>query len=202
MQLTSGLQRYSPNFQTTTYPQFKGLDGTTALDANKSLLENGPYMGGDMTVQGGSSTATYFVSGGYVDEQGSIQRRLALPDDEAQRRLFGWRRAVQTQEDRFNWSANANVRLDHGPDTNVPLSPVDYAQYGGSLNLGASYRYTPLGAQLPTWVFGRASSGLEDRSLQTDPENKLLGMGVNYLHRLVKNLDLKPLLKKGASNGP
>lgn len=120
-----------------------------------------------------------------IDEQGSIQRRLALPDDEAQRRLFGWRRAVQAQEDRFNWSANANVRLDHGPDTSVPLSPVDYSQYGGSLNLGASYRYTPLGAQLPTWVFGRASVGLEDRSLQTDPENKLLGMGVRQ--RLSQN---------------
>ncbi|MBS0451536.1 MAG: hypothetical protein JSS14_09500 [Proteobacteria bacterium] len=120
-----------------------------------------------------------------IDEQDSIQRRLSLPDDEAQRRLFGWRREVQTQEDRFNWSANANVRLDHGPDVNTPLSPVDYAQYGGSLNLGASYRYTPLDAQLPTWVFGRASVGLEDRSLQTDPENKLLGMGVRQ--RLLKD---------------
>lgn len=113
-----------------------------------------------------------------IDEYDSIRRRQDLPEDEAQRRLFGWRRAVQTQEDRFNWSANANVRLDHGPDVDTPLSPVDYAQYGGSLNLGASYRYTPLGAQLPTWVFGRASFGLQDRSLEIDPENKLLGMGV------------------------
>ncbi|MGH7463303.1 MAG: TonB-dependent receptor plug domain-containing protein, partial [Longimicrobiales bacterium] len=73
VQVTTGAQRYRPNFQTTTYPQFTGLDGTKALDANKALLENGPYLGGDLTVQGGSSTATYFVSGGYVDEQGGIQ---------------------------------------------------------------------------------------------------------------------------------
>lgn len=113
-----------------------------------------------------------------IDEYDSIRRRLDLPEDEAQRRLFGWRRAVQTQEDRFNWSANANIRLDRGPDVDTPLSPVDYAQYGGSLNLGASYRYTPLGAQLPTWVFGRSSLGVQDRSLEAAPENKLLGMGV------------------------
>jgi transcriptional regulator with GAF, ATPase, and Fis domain len=29
---------------------------------------------------------------------------------------------------------------------------------------------------------------------------KLLGMGVNYLHRLIKNLDLKPILKKGTAS--
>ena len=113
-----------------------------------------------------------------IDEFDSIRRRLDLPDDEAQRRLFGWRRAVQTQEDRFNWSANTNIRLDHGPDTGQPLSPVDYAQYGGSLNLGASYRYTPLGEERPTWAFGRAATGLQDRSLEPEPENKLVGLGV------------------------
>jgi TonB-dependent starch-binding outer membrane protein SusC len=72
-QVTTGMQRYRPNFETTTYPRFTGLDGTVALDANKSLIENGPYMGADLTVQGGGTTATYFVSGGYVNEQGSMQ---------------------------------------------------------------------------------------------------------------------------------
>ncbi|MBA2962146.1 MULTISPECIES: NfrA family protein [Ramlibacter] len=113
-----------------------------------------------------------------IDESDGIRRRQPLSEDEARRRLFGWRREVQTQEDRFNWIANANVRLDHGPDINQPLSPVDYAQYAGSLNLGGSYRYTPLGAQLPTWAFARAATGLQDRSLAFEPENKLLGLGV------------------------
>ena len=71
-QVTSGFQRHRENFQTTEWPKFTGPDGTRALDANKSLIENGPYLGADITVQGGGSTMTYFVSGGYVDENGSI----------------------------------------------------------------------------------------------------------------------------------
>jgi TonB-dependent SusC/RagA subfamily outer membrane receptor len=72
-QLTTGFQRYRGNFQTHTYPQFTGPDGTQALDANKSLLENGRYLGADLTVQGGGQRMTYFVSGGYTDENGSVQ---------------------------------------------------------------------------------------------------------------------------------
>jgi TonB-dependent SusC/RagA subfamily outer membrane receptor len=71
-QFTSGFQRYRGNFQTKEYPRFKGPDGTVALDANKTLIENGPYLGGDMTVQGGGQNMTYFVSGGYTNEEGSI----------------------------------------------------------------------------------------------------------------------------------
>ncbi len=69
-QVTPGFQRYRQNFPTKLYPTFTGTDGTTALDPNESLVTNGPYMGVDLTVQGGSSTSTYFVSGGYVNEQG------------------------------------------------------------------------------------------------------------------------------------
>ena len=72
-QVTTGGQRYKENLATTQYPRFQGPDGTTAFDANKTLIENGPYFGGDVTVQGGGSTATYFLSGGYSNEQGSIQ---------------------------------------------------------------------------------------------------------------------------------
>ncbi|MGH7468753.1 MAG: TonB-dependent receptor domain-containing protein [Longimicrobiales bacterium] len=72
-QATTGFQRYRQNFPTKLYPTFTGQDGTRALDPNETLVDNGPYTGVDMTVQGGSSTATYFVSGGYVSEQGSIQ---------------------------------------------------------------------------------------------------------------------------------
>ena len=71
-QLTTGLQRHRENFQTKEWPKFKGPDGTQALDANETLIENGPYKALDLTVQGGGSAMTYFVSGGYTDEQGSI----------------------------------------------------------------------------------------------------------------------------------
>jgi TonB-dependent SusC/RagA subfamily outer membrane receptor len=72
-QLTTGMQRYRENIQTKQWPRFSGPDGTQALDANKTLIENGPYFGADLTVQGGGSSMTYFVSGGYTNEQGSIQ---------------------------------------------------------------------------------------------------------------------------------
>jgi TonB-dependent starch-binding outer membrane protein SusC len=72
-QLTTGMQRYRENIQTKMWPQFTGADGTQALDANKTLIENGPYLGADLTVQGGGTSMTYFISGGYTNEQGSIQ---------------------------------------------------------------------------------------------------------------------------------
>ena len=71
--LTGGFQRYRPNFQTTYYPRFTGKDGFVAWDANEHLIENGGYGAGDVTIQGGGNAVTYFVSGGYTDEQGSIQ---------------------------------------------------------------------------------------------------------------------------------
>ena len=71
-QVTTGFQRYRENFQTKLYPKFKGPDGTQALDANKSLIENGPQFGTDLTVQGGGQRMTYFVSGGYTNEEGSV----------------------------------------------------------------------------------------------------------------------------------
>jgi TonB-dependent SusC/RagA subfamily outer membrane receptor len=71
--VTSGFQRYRENFQTKLYPRFAGPGGFRAFDANESLIENGLYQGYDVTVQGGGNAVTYFVSGGYVDEQGSIQ---------------------------------------------------------------------------------------------------------------------------------
>ncbi len=71
--LTGGFQRHRPNFQTKTYPRFVGPDGFRAFDANEHLIESGAYAAADATVQGGGNSVTYFVSGGYTDEQGSIQ---------------------------------------------------------------------------------------------------------------------------------
>jgi outer membrane receptor protein involved in Fe transport len=72
-QVTGGFQRYRENFQTKYWPRFTGPDGFRALDANETLIENGMYGAADVTVQGGGNAVTYFVSGGYTDEQGSIQ---------------------------------------------------------------------------------------------------------------------------------
>ncbi|MDQ6828692.1 MAG: TonB-dependent receptor [Gemmatimonadota bacterium] len=75
--LTTGFDRMRPNFPTTLYPRFTGPDGTRALDMNKTLIGNGPYQQYEVSVQGGASRATYFVSGALSKEAGTIQ-----PNDE------------------------------------------------------------------------------------------------------------------------
>jgi TonB-dependent SusC/RagA subfamily outer membrane receptor len=68
-----GFNRHRENFATTLYPNFTGPDGTRALDANEALIENGLINNYDLTVQGGGQDVTYFISGGYGFEEGSIK---------------------------------------------------------------------------------------------------------------------------------
>jgi TonB-dependent SusC/RagA subfamily outer membrane receptor len=71
--LGAGIDRQRPNYQTKLNSQFTGPDGTQALDMNKTLIHSGPFQSYNAEVQGGASKATYFVSGGYSKEVGSIQ---------------------------------------------------------------------------------------------------------------------------------
>ncbi|HTE47772.1 MAG TPA: TonB-dependent receptor [Gemmatimonadaceae bacterium] len=71
--LGTGIDRQRENYQTHLYPLFTGPDGTRALDMNKTLIKNGPFQSYNAEVQGGASKATYFVSGNYSKEVGSIQ---------------------------------------------------------------------------------------------------------------------------------
>ena len=68
-----GFNRHRPNFPTTLYPNFSGPDGVQALDANKTLIENGLINSYDLTASGGGEDITYFVSGGFAYEEGSIK---------------------------------------------------------------------------------------------------------------------------------
>jgi TonB-dependent SusC/RagA subfamily outer membrane receptor len=74
---TTGFSRLRENIGTKLYPNFAGPDGFAAWDANEHLIENGPYQALDVTVQGGGNSVTYFVSGGYMNEEGSIQPNYA-----------------------------------------------------------------------------------------------------------------------------
>ncbi len=71
--LGAGLDRQRENYQTHLNSNFVGLDGTRALDMNKTLIQNGPFQSYNADVQGGASKSTYYVSGGYQKEVGSIQ---------------------------------------------------------------------------------------------------------------------------------
>ncbi|MDE3128827.1 MAG: TonB-dependent receptor [Gemmatimonadota bacterium] len=69
----AGFDRQRPNYPTKLYPNFTGPTGVRALDMNKTLIGNGPYGMYNIEVRGGAEQATYFVSGGYSDEVGSLQ---------------------------------------------------------------------------------------------------------------------------------
>jgi len=69
----TGFNRHRANFPTTLFPLFTGPDGTRALDANKTMIDNGLIQNYDVTVRGGAENVTYFISAGYQDEEGSIK---------------------------------------------------------------------------------------------------------------------------------
>jgi TonB-dependent SusC/RagA subfamily outer membrane receptor len=69
----AGFDRQRENYPTTLYPLFTGPDGTRALDLNQTLIRSGPFQSYNVEVQGGAGRSTYFVSGGYSREVGSIQ---------------------------------------------------------------------------------------------------------------------------------
>lgn len=73
LNLGSGFDRQRANYQTHLNSQFKGADGTQALDMNKTLIHSGPFQSYGTQVQGGAGRATYFVSADYSKEVGSIQ---------------------------------------------------------------------------------------------------------------------------------
>ena len=73
LSLGTGIDRQRANYQTKLNSQFKGPDGTQALDMNNTLIKNGPFQSYNAEVQGGAGKAAYFVSGGYSKEVGSIQ---------------------------------------------------------------------------------------------------------------------------------
>ena len=73
MGFSTGFEELRHNLPTTQFPRFKGPDGTVALDANETMIQKGPYYGGDLSAQGGTTRSTYFVSTQLSKETGSIQ---------------------------------------------------------------------------------------------------------------------------------
>ena len=73
LQVGTGLNRNRANMPTTLYPNFTGPEGFRALDANENMIENGVMHNYDLTVRGGGDNITYFISGGFLSEEGSIK---------------------------------------------------------------------------------------------------------------------------------
>lgn len=72
LELGTGYNRLRENLPTKEFPKFTGADGTRALDAN-ALIENGLFNSGSISAQGGTQRSTYFASGLFSQEEGSIQ---------------------------------------------------------------------------------------------------------------------------------
>jgi TonB-dependent SusC/RagA subfamily outer membrane receptor len=90
-----GANRHRPNFPTKLKSTIVN-DGFTALDPNESLIENGLINSYDMTVDGGGEEVTYFVSGGFSYEEGSIK-----PNDQTRGNL----------RVNLNWTAAENLTI-------------------------------------------------------------------------------------------
>ncbi|MEX2528256.1 MAG: TonB-dependent receptor [Gemmatimonadota bacterium] len=96
----AGMNRHRPNFRTSLNPNFTGPNGFRALDANETLIENGLVNTYDMTIQGGGQDVTYFTSGSYSFEEGSIK-----PNEQTRGNLrlnLNW-----TSSDRWTFGVNS-----------------------------------------------------------------------------------------------
>ena len=92
----AGFNRHRENFPTSLRDNFQGPDGTYAWDPNETLIENGLINSYDLTVDGGGEEITYFVSGGYSFEEGSIK-----PNDQKKANL----------RVNLNWTAGENLTI-------------------------------------------------------------------------------------------
>ena len=138
---TTGFDRLRDNLPTKLYPKFKGTgaDNVQPRDAN-SLIESGIYSNVDASVQGGGLRNTYFLSTGYLDNEGSIQpnweRRSNLrlnlsflPSDKwtiEARSMFTRNRVAELQSGN-NWATLLGNAMNGDPRTATALRPFGEA---------------------------------------------------------------------------
>ena len=142
LSLGTGIDRQRANYQTKLNSQFKGPDGTQALDMNKTLIENGPFQSYNAEIQGGAGKATYFVSGGYSKEVGSIQ-----PNDQSKGNV----------RLNVNWQANDkltfDVRSGFGRDyINALQSGNNWSSLSGNAQNGDPRQATALRPYGEAWI--------------------------------------------------
>jgi len=68
-----GFNRLRANLPTRLRSRLTGQDGLPLRDPNQYLIESGPINDYGLTVQGGGEDVTYFVAGGFANEEGSVK---------------------------------------------------------------------------------------------------------------------------------
>jgi TonB-dependent SusC/RagA subfamily outer membrane receptor len=179
---TGGFNRQRENYPTKLYPRFTGPDGTRALDLNETLIGNGPYQGYDLSVNGGTSRATYYVSGAFSSEEGSIQ-----PNDQTRGSLrvnVTWSPSDKLSfETRSMFARNRINALQSG---NNWTALTGNASNGSPLNATAERPYGE------AWV---PVSDIQNMQSVSDANRYTGGITVNYAardnftHRLTLGLD-------------
>ncbi|MCH2449867.1 MAG: TonB-dependent receptor [Gracilimonas sp.] len=164
-----GFNRHRANFPTKLFPNFEGPGGFQAKDANETLIENGIKTTNSLSVEGGGSDFSYFISGSYSSEEGSIQpnwmRRGNLRANLRWRVDNKWnislttgysRNKVQEQQAGNNWNAllgnailgNPRVATEDRP-FGEPWTPVEVIRKieaftdANRFTTGLNIRYNP-----------------------------------------------------------
>lgn len=139
-----GFNRHRENFPTHLRSERTfGKDGFKAWDPNETLIENGLINSYDLTVDGGGEAVTYFVSGGFAYEEGSIK-----PNDQKRGNLrvnLNWtvgdnltvgvtsgyvRNRIYSLQSGNNWLGIYTNALLSNPRNATPEEP-----YGGGLDV-------------------------------------------------------------------
>ncbi len=162
-----GFDRQRPNYPTKLYPNFTGPDGTRALDMNKTLIKSGPYGSYDIQVQGGAEKATYFVSGAYSDEVGSIQ-----PNDEKRGNL----RVNVTWDASDKWKFAVRSAFDHN-FINSLQSGNNWTSLTGNASNGDPRQATALRPYGEAWV---SVADIQTMTSYNSANHWTGGLTVNY----------------------
>ena len=126
-----------------------------------------------------------------IDRGSQIQALLKSTDEQAAQQVFDWQRIVQQTEDRWGVEIGGQVRLNKAPSVALDelVGPDQYAQYGSVAAINVQYRLDPLWfTDNPSWIFVRATQGLDDQSLSPTSGNVLNGIG--FKQRLMTDHNL------------
>jgi len=165
--LGTGFDRQRPNYPTTLYPEFTGPTGVRALDMNKTLIGNGPYGSYNLQVTGGAPNATYFISGGYSDEVGSLQ-----PNDQKRGNL----RANVSWNAVPKWQFDVRSSFDHNY-IDALQSGNNWTSMTGNASNGDPRQATALRPYGEAWV---SVADIERITTYTNTNHWTGGATVNY----------------------
>jgi len=180
---TGGYDRSPENYPTHLYPNFKGADGTQALDMNKTLIGDGPYQEYQVSVNGGAGRATYFTSGGFTKEVGSIQ-----PND-ARRGTLRVNVAFQPT-DKLNFDAHSSFGRNY---INSLQGGNNWTALTGNASNGDPRNATKLRPYGEAWV---SVADIQKMTSFSDANRYTGGVTANYqmtpnlLSRLTAGVDL------------